>query len=136
MTEIRESLARTMKERRQALGLSQAGLAERAGISPSYVGEIETCRKFPDDEVLIDLAAALGVRPYRLLMAERDISEVAETAGREAFYQAAGEFRNRMTREMNELFGRLPGPEAPGSAPGSPRGASPSPPPLDGDAAS
>lgn len=104
MTEIKASLARVMKERRAALGLSQMALAERADISSSYVGDLETCRKFPDADMIEVIAEALCVRPYRLFMAERDISEVAETAGREVAYAALGKFRDRVKLEMDAML--------------------------------
>jgi transcriptional regulator with XRE-family HTH domain len=44
MTESRLILSRNMKRYREILGLSQAELAERAGLSLGYVGEVEVCR--------------------------------------------------------------------------------------------
>ena len=87
-TEFHEILVRNMKLYRSNLGISQMELAERAGLSSGYVGEIETGRKFPSPEALIQLATALEVKPYRLLMGAED---VAEWTGDEAFYAAKDE---------------------------------------------
>jgi transcriptional regulator with XRE-family HTH domain len=48
-----------MKTRRAHLGLTGAELAERAGISASYVSLIESGAKVPDEEVAARLARAL-----------------------------------------------------------------------------
>src|SRR5262249_49254517 len=48
-----------IKSRRSQLGLTGAQLAERAGISPSYVSLIEKGAKVPDESVAADLARAL-----------------------------------------------------------------------------
>ena len=53
------SLHTRMRSRRSHLGLTGAQLAERAGISPSYVSLIEKGAKVPDEGVAADLARAL-----------------------------------------------------------------------------
>jgi len=93
VTELHRNLIRVMKRRRKALALSQAMLAEKAGISSGYVGEVEMGRKYPSPEILEQIAAALEVRPYRLLMSDED---VAEAAGREAVYAAADSLKRRL----------------------------------------
>jgi transcriptional regulator with XRE-family HTH domain len=96
-----------MKERRKFLGISQAELAERAGISVGYVGELEIGRKGPTLETVELLAEALRTQPYRLLMTEKDRAEAAETAGREQVYAA----RKRLIGQIEEEFKGLLGSE-------------------------
>ena len=48
-----------MRRRRLQLGLTGTGLAQRAGISPSYVSLIETGAKVPEEDVAAGLARAL-----------------------------------------------------------------------------
>lgn len=55
-----------LRERRQALGLRQADLAERAGISGSYLNLIEHNRRRIAPALLARLAEALGVDPATL----------------------------------------------------------------------
>lgn len=105
MTELHHLLIRNLKSRRGSLGLSQMELAEKAELSAGYIGEIEMGRKFPAPEVLERLAAALDVRPYRLLMGEDD---VAEWLGDEAYYAAADEIRQRLNRELDSMTKRRP----------------------------
>jgi hypothetical protein len=65
-------LATAIADARQAAGLSQAGLARRAGISPSYLSRIEGAAwerggPLPADGVLRALARALGVSSVELV---------------------------------------------------------------------
>ena len=47
MTNVKEILARNLKENRRRLGITQPELAERAGMSTQYLAMIEIARKFP-----------------------------------------------------------------------------------------
>ena len=65
---IREILAKNLKENRQRLGITQAELAEMASISTNFVAMIELKHKFPAPETLDRLAVALGVQIFELFM--------------------------------------------------------------------
>ncbi len=105
-----------MKRRRRLLAISQMQLAERAEISAGYVGEVELGRKYPSPEILMRIASALGVRPYRLLMGPDD---VADAAGADAVYDAAGKIRDRIAANLDELMLSLD-PDSP-KKPGKPK---------------
>ena len=66
MTNIRDILANNLKENRRKCGVSQAKLAERAGISTQYIAMIELSRQFPTPEVLERIALALDIEAYEL----------------------------------------------------------------------
>jgi len=66
MTNIRDILANNLKENRRKCGVSQAKLAEKAGISTQYIAMIELSRQFPTPEVLEQIAAALNIEAYEL----------------------------------------------------------------------
>lgn len=68
--ELHRLLAKNLKAFRAHRGLTQDGLAEKAGVSKNYLAEIETGRKYPSPDTFVDLAKALEVRPYRLIMDE------------------------------------------------------------------
>ncbi|MBB5515205.1 hypothetical protein FHS89_001215 [Rubricella aquisinus] len=55
-----------IRERRRALGLSQTALAERAGISPSYLNLIEHNKRGIAGKVLLSLARELDLPPSAL----------------------------------------------------------------------
>ncbi len=60
-------LGARLRARREALGLSQAELAERVDISANYVGVLERGLKLPTLDKLFALAKALGVPASELL---------------------------------------------------------------------
>jgi len=66
MDNIREILAKNIRENRQRLNLSQPKLAELANLSTHYVASIETSRKFPSPDVIERLAAALRIETHEL----------------------------------------------------------------------
>jgi len=72
MTELQRRLAANLKEHRSRWGWSQADLAEQSEVSVSYVGDLETGRKWPAAETLERLAGALQVEPYQLLLSPAD----------------------------------------------------------------
>jgi transcriptional regulator with XRE-family HTH domain len=65
--ELREILARNVRRRRRALGLSQEELAHRAGIDRTYVSHIERSIHAVTIDVLDQLGLALDVAPGDLL---------------------------------------------------------------------
>jgi transcriptional regulator with XRE-family HTH domain len=69
MANLRDILAKNLKENRRKCGLSQAKLAEKAGISTQYIAMIELSRQFPSPEVLDRIAAALGIEAHELFAA-------------------------------------------------------------------
>lgn len=76
---MNDTIASRLRQARKERGLSQQGLAERAGISASFIARIEQGRGYPSVTNVFTLAGALGVEPSRLL----DRRERLEQAGRD-----------------------------------------------------
>jgi transcriptional regulator with XRE-family HTH domain len=89
-----------MKRYRVLLGITQAELAERAGISVGYVGEVEMGRKFPSPEKLEGIARALELRPFRLLMGPEDVTDAM---GPDAVYETAEKLKQRLSKEIDDF---------------------------------
>jgi transcriptional regulator with XRE-family HTH domain len=89
-----------MKKYRILLGISQAELAERAGISVGYVGEVEMGRKFPSPEKLEAIARVLGLRPFRLIMGPEDVTDAM---GPDAVYETAEKLKKRLSEEIDDF---------------------------------
>ena len=88
-------LAARIRVRRAQLGLTGADLAQRAGISPSYVSLIENGAKVPDEDVATQLAQSLEddadlystwVRAARLGLQNLDLLNRLEAASRTPAY--------------------------------------------------
>ncbi|RLW69512.1 MAG: hypothetical protein B6D68_01970, partial [spirochete symbiont of Stewartia floridana] len=69
---LREILAANVRRVRNELGYSQFELAERIGISPGYMCDIENSRKWPSADKFLELATELKLDPYQLLIPTQD----------------------------------------------------------------
>jgi transcriptional regulator with XRE-family HTH domain len=63
----REALGRSLRATREEQGGRLVDIAERAGISPQYLSEIERGRKEPSSEMIAAVTGALGVELADLL---------------------------------------------------------------------
>ncbi|MFD7659741.1 helix-turn-helix domain-containing protein [Actinosynnema sp. NPDC059797] len=64
----REVLGRSLRTAREERGSRLVDVAERAGISPQYLSEIERGRKEPSSEMIAAVTGALGVDLADLLI--------------------------------------------------------------------
>lgn len=60
-------LGARIRARREALGLTQAKLAEKVGCTSNYVGVLERGLKLPTLDTLVRVAKALEMSPAELL---------------------------------------------------------------------
>lgn len=92
-----------IRERRTILGIKQADLARRAGVSPSYLNLIEHNRRKIAGKLLNDIADALDVEPAIL-------SQGAEAALVAGLREAAGvQESDAELDRIEEFAGRFPG---------------------------
>ena len=70
--DLRKTLSQNIKVIRGTLRISQAKLAEYAGISLPYLADIERCRTWVSDKTLQNLAKALNRKPWELLVPDRE----------------------------------------------------------------
>ena len=100
--DLRKILSENIRKNRTALHISQEKLAESAGISMPYVRDIEYCKTWVSDKTLSQIARALNVEAYELLIPES--AKEGGRAGRNnaAVRQAAG-LINAKKRELRKL---------------------------------
>ncbi len=118
-----EPLGRAIKVLRTEQGVGRKELAEAAGISYSYLAEIENGVKPPSSKVLMLLADALGLRPQDLFVTADSLGE-RRVAARGAKEEVAASFemawhsrvepprrrassRDVTVEELMDLVGRL-----------------------------
>lgn len=70
VAELSRVLGTRLRDRRKAAGLTQAGLAQRCGVSTELVSRIERGRCLPSLPTLIAFARTLGCTPNELLAFE------------------------------------------------------------------
>lgn len=62
----REQVGAVLRDARLAADLRLVDVAERAGVSPQYLSELERGLKDPSSEILAAVTGALGMRPVEL----------------------------------------------------------------------
>lgn len=72
-----------VRRRREALGWTLEHLAERASLSPNYIGTVENGRRDPSLSTVLALAKALRVPPGELLGSVKELSPAAYDVGRQ-----------------------------------------------------
>lgn len=73
---------REVRRRREALGLTLEQLAERAGLTPNYVGSVEHGRRDPSLSTVAALAKGLRVPAAELLGGVQELGPVGLEGGR------------------------------------------------------
>jgi CheY-like chemotaxis protein len=68
---LRETLGATIRERRKALGLTLAQMAERTGVSLGYLSQIELGKNSASIETLYRICLGLGIKMTELFQAVR-----------------------------------------------------------------
>ncbi|AWM39833.1 anaerobic benzoate catabolism transcriptional regulator [Gemmata obscuriglobus] len=100
-----------LKERRTALGLTQAEVAERADVTVNYVGRLEAAGAAPGIDLLDRLAQALGTTAAELLPTDPppDPDEVLRAEARRLFEALVGSADRNTLQLLVPLLARLGG---------------------------
>jgi len=70
--DLRKILSENIRKNRASLHISQAKLAEYASISVPHMMDIEYCKTWVGEKTLSQIAQALNVEAYELLIPEND----------------------------------------------------------------
>jgi transcriptional regulator with XRE-family HTH domain len=76
------TFGKTVRKRRQALKMTLEKFAERAKLSPNYLGTIEAGKRDPSLSTVVGIAKALGTPPAELLGGVNELGPVGTEAGR------------------------------------------------------
>ncbi len=68
MLKVQERLIENIRKSRYAADMTQMRLAEKAGISIGFVGDIEAGKKFPSAKTIQKLCDALELEPHELFI--------------------------------------------------------------------
>ncbi|AHC15897.1 hypothetical protein L21SP2_2545 [Salinispira pacifica] len=99
-----------IKHYRQQQGLSLQRLARRSGLALSYISEIESGKKYPKPEKLIQLARALNISYDELVSArvQEDLDPLANLMNSPLIREFPFELFGVSTRDILQLFGNKP----------------------------
>ncbi len=92
------SFGREIRRRREAVGWTIEELAERAGLSPNYIGTVENGRRDPSLSTILALAKGLRVPAGELLGGTRELSPAGCEVGR--LFDAATPEGQRLARDL------------------------------------
>lgn len=91
MSKLREYFASNIKKYRKERKLTQADLAELCDTSANYIAIIETCNRFPREEMIEKIAQALMVEPFELFL-NPDIIHIQDKVKKDKFIAKLVEF--------------------------------------------
>ncbi|MCL2722563.1 MAG: helix-turn-helix domain-containing protein [Treponema sp.] len=108
---LRSILAKNIKKARSSLHISQVKLAEAADISVPHMLDIEYCKSWVSDKTLNNIARALNIEAYELLIPEKDQKDRKPRGKNDEIQQAATiinskkkELRRKMGEVMDDLI--------------------------------
>jgi transcriptional regulator with XRE-family HTH domain len=93
-----------VRRRREALGLTLEVLAERAGLTPNYVGTVENGKRDPSLSTILALAKGLHVPPAELL-GVKELGPAGVEAGR-LFEAAAPDVQDAVLKLLRAVTRR------------------------------
>ena len=97
--DLRKILSLNIKQARNTLHITQAKLAERAGISVYHIIEIEQCKTSVSDKTLAHIAQVFGKDAYELLLPNL----VRETHGRKGKRQIQSKIAELIKEKKDSL---------------------------------
>jgi len=100
--ELRGILGQNVRYFRFHRQLSQAALAEKAGISITFLSNIERGNNFPQAGTLCRLAAGLDVEVWELF---RGAHSPEGEEGKSAVERLTNDVRRRVNQTLDEVFG-------------------------------
>jgi transcriptional regulator with XRE-family HTH domain len=102
-SELRAILGENLKRYRTFKGLSQAKLAEIMDISPNFISDIETGKRWLSSDTLVNLAGSLDVEVYEFLKPSEVLTDEIEAFIRQYTEKASQAASEAVIRSLYEL---------------------------------
>jgi transcriptional regulator with XRE-family HTH domain len=96
---IKDALGKTIKFLRFRRGFSQADLAEKAGMSITFLSTVERGIKFPQPDILSKLAKALDVEVFELFK-----TDAVPTDSKEIMSQLSEDITKNINLTIENVF--------------------------------
>jgi transcriptional regulator with XRE-family HTH domain len=104
LNNLRDILANNLRTNRKKRQLSQAKLAEKAGITTQYIAMIELSRQFPTPEVLERIAAALEIKSHELFTVSQTPENAIEKLHKDIIKEVREVITEVLENTLNEKF--------------------------------
>jgi transcriptional regulator with XRE-family HTH domain len=108
--DLRKILSQNIRNARVSLHISQAKLAECAGVSVPHILDIEYCKTWVSDKTLQNIAKALNVEAFELLLPEKNEKKSNISQNNAILQQAASLIRSKksqLRRKTGEVMDDL-----------------------------
>ena len=98
---IKQTLGKNIKSIRARRGLSQAGLAEKAGISITFLSNIERGLKYPLPDILSKIANTLDIEVNQLF-----VTHISSNEGKKLLKNMSDDFTQSVIATMEKVSKR------------------------------
>ena len=96
---LRKILAFNIKKYRKELNLTQTDLANLCDTSTNYIALIETCKRFPREEILEKISFCLNKKVYELFIDNNILLDIVNDSKTEF----VSNFINYLTKELKKF---------------------------------
>ncbi|MDR0623524.1 MAG: helix-turn-helix domain-containing protein [Treponema sp.] len=102
-SELRAILGTNLRHYRNFRGLTQAKLAEKLDISPNFISDLETGKRWLSSDTLVNISAILNIDVYELLKPENEVAEDTEIFMEKYSNEAAALILDSVTKALEKL---------------------------------
>jgi len=102
-SDLREIFGNNLRRYRHIKGFSQGDLAEILDVSPNFISDMETGKRWLSSDTLVNLAEALGVEAHELLKPEEAPTEKTALFIQNYTQKASVAVANAVNKSLNEL---------------------------------
>lgn len=99
---IRQIFIQNLKYYRKQANLSQEKLAELIGMSTTYIGSMEACKRFPTPETIDKIASALNIKSSALFDESGSPESIKSTFKTEYSVTLKDEISKRVLKAIDE----------------------------------
>jgi transcriptional regulator with XRE-family HTH domain len=101
---LKDTLGKNIKYFRLQRGLSQADLAEKAGVSITFISNIERGNNYPLAGTICNLAKALNIEVWEIFK-----GEITPDESRDAVQRLSDDVRKRVNGALDTVFRQYQG---------------------------
>jgi transcriptional regulator with XRE-family HTH domain len=105
-SDLRVTLGANLKRYRCFRGLSQAKLAEIIDISPNFISDIETGKRWLSSDTLVNLAEALKIEVYEFLKPLETVNDTTAALLTQYTEEASASLAQLVTHSLDNLLRR------------------------------